>query len=654
MSKYVHNITLKTHYNQEISSDYFPIGCKTSQWIELGDPEWKKYGLKYLNIRLISISNSPIQDYGDFWSNLSEAENKDISIDQICFGLPISDSSDIYWINSSKIELQGVNISYPDGFVPGNIVLNFIPKLDYIFTYDPEIEYLQDNISGESFTICLPASNSSQIIESYIITDKVEDYHTTKNIRVLTPSISEIVHNTTLQLDQNFKLDVSGKALQITNFENEKQGKKTISVLPWGIGFLYNDKNGVTNKEVNIEPVYRYNKFGLGIGATEEGMRWTDSRLFVNNIDSPDDLGLNIISHGNLNLETGNLYYITLKSKTNTLKSGYENKIDSAKYTTITTSYDSTNVSDPGGWTKINSRYTQVKGKDVIFDLQVREPSTLELNTPILNSASVSDHNIPEFPDTIDFFMGEEAKILLKSAYDESAQSPDNTKGLQLTYLPTYEDDGHDTHVLSFYDDPNKWGVGVLLGGEGGTIVAAGEAGIDFAKTSDNTWGCEILHLVADENVRIRTNTQAGWDSGKEWIFHDNGNLYCPQEVQATYFNGKTDVSQTSYTKTTNFETGGDWSYFASDVNNHRGETLQVIYCPGTVAGYAYTVSLSIFIGGDSSQYGRSNYGSLAYCPQDGKFYYLFHNNRAGKAGIYDLAAGSMVSTGTVSYKYIR
>ena len=99
--------------------------------------------------------------------------------------------------------------------------------------------------------------------------------------------------------------------------------------------------------------------------------------------------------------------------------------------------------------------------------------------------------------------------------------------------------------MIAFKDNANdNYGNGIVIGGGGLTVVGGGEsAGTVAAQYS--TGGDEILELVSDGNVYVRTNVQSGYASAKTFTFSTDGSLTATKFIGALQGNADTATKAT-------------------------------------------------------------------------------------------------------------
>jgi len=78
-----------------------------------------------------------------------------------------------------------------------------------------------------------------------------------------------------------------------------------------------------------------------------------------------------------------------------------------------------------------------------------------------------------------------------------------------------------------------NWGCGLILGGDGTTVIKGGEAGTtnDYFTNTITNWNNEKIYLVADGGIELKSNTQEGASKAKTWYFNNDGTLVCPGPI---------------------------------------------------------------------------------------------------------------------------
>ncbi|MDQ0976607.1 hypothetical protein QFZ31_006659 [Neobacillus niacini] len=99
-----------------------------------------------------------------------------------------------------------------------------------------------------------------------------------------------------------------------------------------------------------------------------------------------------------------------------------------------------------------------------------------------------------------------------------------NAKSLRMT-----DEGGTSREILKAWGtDTTGYGIGVVLQGGGQTVIGGGEGGTTF-NTNSGVQSTENVIVSSDQNVRLFTNAQNGWENRKEWNFASDGYLHFPR-----------------------------------------------------------------------------------------------------------------------------
>lgn len=133
---------------------------------------------------------------------------------------------------------------------------------------------------------------------------------------------------------------------------------------------------------------------------------------------------------------------------------------------------------------------------------------------------AIGAYNIEDSSNTYAFIIGNgTADDARSNAFTVDWSGNINLKGTHISY----ENNGYPYNMITFKTG-DQYGAGVAVGGGGLVVVGAGESA-DTVLASYNDGSSEVLELVSDGNVYLRTNVQNGLSDAKTFTFGTDGSF---------------------------------------------------------------------------------------------------------------------------------